>query len=44
MRDTIKDQELAEVIAGIEGENGLDASASRRRIVDAIRKHYTASA
>lgn len=43
MRDTIKDRELAEVIAKIEDDKTLEASASRRDIIDAIQKHYTAS-
>jgi HAD superfamily hydrolase (TIGR01484 family) len=41
LRESVKDQSIAEEVAAIEGEKGLSAAESRKRIVEAIRKHYT---
>jgi hypothetical protein len=40
----IKDEEIAEVVAGIEGDLALSPAESRKQILEAIRKHYTAPA
>ena len=44
LRDTIKDEDIAELVAAIEQDRALSPSESRRRILEAIRKHYTAPA
>jgi hypothetical protein len=44
VRDCVKDEELADEIAAVEGEAGLDAAASRQRIIEAISRRYTAPA
>jgi HAD superfamily hydrolase (TIGR01484 family) len=44
LRDAIKDENIAEVVAAIERDRSLTPSESRRQILDAIRKHYTAPA
>jgi HAD superfamily hydrolase (TIGR01484 family) len=44
LRDAIKDEDIAEVVAAIERDRSLTSSESRRQILDAIRKHYTAPA
>jgi hypothetical protein len=44
LRESIKDQTLADTVAGIEADSALTAAQSRRLIIDLIRKHYTAPA
>jgi len=44
LRDTIKDEDIAEMVAAIERDGKLSATDSRRQILEAIRKHYTAPA
>jgi HAD superfamily hydrolase (TIGR01484 family) len=44
LREAIKDQTLADAIAGIEADSALTPAESRRLIIDLIRKHYTAPA
>jgi len=44
LREIIKDEDFAEVVAGIEQNGDLNAKESRQQIVEAIRKHYTAPA
>ena len=41
LRESVKDQSIADEVAAIEREKGLSTADSRRRIVEAIRKHYT---
>jgi HAD superfamily hydrolase (TIGR01484 family) len=43
LRESIKDDELAKLIAEIEDNKSLSAAESRRLVVEAIRKHYTAA-
>jgi hydroxymethylpyrimidine pyrophosphatase-like HAD family hydrolase len=43
-RDSIKDPELADEVAKIEGDAGLGAKESRKRIADAVNRRYTAPA
>jgi hydroxymethylpyrimidine pyrophosphatase-like HAD family hydrolase len=44
LRDKIKDSELADEVAGIEGNEALSPTDSRRRIKDAIEHRYTSPA
>jgi hydroxymethylpyrimidine pyrophosphatase-like HAD family hydrolase len=44
LRDAVKDTAVAEEVAKIERNGQLTASESRKQILDAIRKHYTAPA
>lgn len=44
IRDSIKDDELADAIARVEAEDASDADASRRRIRGAVEDLYTAPA
>lgn len=44
VRDSIKDDELANAIAEVEQDQGSDAAASRRRIREAVEGAYTAPA
>jgi hydroxymethylpyrimidine pyrophosphatase-like HAD family hydrolase/energy-coupling factor transporter ATP-binding protein EcfA2 len=41
LRESVKDQPLAEEVAKIEEDERLPAAESRARIIEAIRKHYT---
>jgi HAD superfamily hydrolase (TIGR01484 family) len=41
LRESVKDQDIADEVAAIEAEKELDSAESRARIVEAIRKHYT---
>jgi hypothetical protein len=43
-REVIKDDDLAQEAAATEGDRSLDAVESRRRILDAVRRRYTAPA
>jgi HAD superfamily hydrolase (TIGR01484 family) len=43
-REAIKDDDIAQLIAGIERDRNCSAKESRQRILDTIRKHYTAPA
>jgi hypothetical protein len=42
MREMIKDDDLAEAVAAIEGDEGLSPDESRRRIREAIEERYAA--
>src|SRR2546423_1643854 len=44
LRDSVKDQNIADEVSKIEENRGLPPAASRAQILDAIRKHYTAPA
>lgn len=44
LRESIKDEELAKIVAEIEANQALGPGESRRLILEAIRKHYTAPA
>ena len=44
LRDSVKDQNIADEVGKIERNRELPAAASRAQILDAIRKHYTAPA
>jgi hydroxymethylpyrimidine pyrophosphatase-like HAD family hydrolase/energy-coupling factor transporter ATP-binding protein EcfA2 len=44
LRDTIKDEEIAKIVAAYEKDSSLSPNESRQRILEAIRKHYTAPA
>ena len=44
LRDVVKDWEIAEEVERIERDRTLTSAESRSRIIDAIRKHYTAPA
>jgi hypothetical protein len=44
LRDSIKDEDIALLVAGIEKNLSLSSSEGRQQIIDAIRKHYTAPA
>lgn len=44
LRDTIKDKDLAGIVANIESDRKLSATESRHQVIEAIRKNYTASA
>jgi energy-coupling factor transporter ATP-binding protein EcfA2 len=41
LRESVKDQNIADEVAAIEAEMGLSSAESRAQIVEAIRKHYT---
>lgn len=43
-RNCIKDPELADEVAAIEHDSGLDAKESRKRIAEAVNRRYTAPA
>ncbi len=43
-RTVIKDDELAREAAAVESDAGLDADASRERIIEAVQRRYTAPA
>lgn len=44
LREAVKDQEIADEVAGIERNRTLAPSESRNQILDVIRRHYTAPA
>ena len=44
LRETIRDQGLAEIVGSVEKDRTLGPKESRQRIIEAIRKHYTAPA
>ena len=44
LRDSVKDNAIAEEVATIEKDRALKPAESRTQIIDAIRKHYTAPA
>jgi HAD superfamily hydrolase (TIGR01484 family) len=44
LRDSVKDNAIAEEVATIEKDRALEPAESRAQIIDAIRKHYTAPA
>jgi HAD superfamily hydrolase (TIGR01484 family) len=44
LREIIRDQDLAEVVGSVEKDRTLGPKESRQRIIEAIRKHYTAPA
>jgi HAD superfamily hydrolase (TIGR01484 family) len=44
LRESVKDQAIAEEVAATEKDKTLSRAESRSRIVEAIRKHYTAPA
>ena len=44
LREAIKDRDLAGIVANIESDPTLSSTESRRQVIEAIRKHYTASA
>jgi hydroxymethylpyrimidine pyrophosphatase-like HAD family hydrolase len=44
LREAIKDSELADEIASVERDQALDAQTSRRQIIQAIGRRYTAAA
>jgi hypothetical protein len=44
LRESVKDEEIAAEVRQIEQEQNLSPSESRSRVIDAIRKHYTAPA
>jgi hydroxymethylpyrimidine pyrophosphatase-like HAD family hydrolase len=44
LRESIKDDEIAKAVADIERNSKLSASESKRLVIRAIRKHYTAPA
>jgi HAD superfamily hydrolase (TIGR01484 family) len=44
LRESIKDEEIAKIVAEIEKGEALSPAESRRLVVEAIRKHYTAPA
>jgi HAD superfamily hydrolase (TIGR01484 family) len=44
LRDAIKDDEIAEIVERIEKDKTLTAAESRKKVVEAVRKHYTAPA
>ena len=44
LRESVKDREVADEVAAIEKNPRLRPAESRSRIIDAIRKHYTAPA
>jgi HAD superfamily hydrolase (TIGR01484 family) len=43
-REAIKDDDIAQLVAGIEKDRNCTAKESRQLILEAIRKHYTAPA
>jgi hypothetical protein len=44
LRDSVKDPSIAEEVSRIEQDTQLSPAESRKQILDAIRKHYTAPA
>ena len=44
LRDTIKDRDLAGIVANIERDQSLSTAESRQQVIKAIRKNYTATA
>jgi HAD superfamily hydrolase (TIGR01484 family) len=44
LRESVKDDEIAAEVQRIEQEQNLSPAESRSRVIDAIRKHYTAPA
>jgi HAD superfamily hydrolase (TIGR01484 family) len=44
LRESIKDEEVAKIVAEIEKDQALSPAESRRRVLEAFRKHYTAPA
>ncbi|MGB2633164.1 MAG: hypothetical protein WAM58_04435 [Candidatus Acidiferrum sp.] len=44
LRDAIKDEAIAEIVAAYETDRTLNPSESREMILKAIRQHYTAPA
>jgi hydroxymethylpyrimidine pyrophosphatase-like HAD family hydrolase/energy-coupling factor transporter ATP-binding protein EcfA2 len=44
LRESVKDEAIADEIARVELDRSLEAAESRRRVVDAIRKRFTAPA
>lgn len=44
LRESVKDKEIADEVAGIERDRELAPSESRAQIIDVIRRHYTAPA
>ena len=44
LREMIKDEEIARVVEQVENDKNLDAAESRKRVIEAIRQHYTAPA
>jgi hydroxymethylpyrimidine pyrophosphatase-like HAD family hydrolase/energy-coupling factor transporter ATP-binding protein EcfA2 len=44
LRESVKDASVADEVAAIERDHTLNASESRRRILEVIQKHYTAPA
>lgn len=44
LRDTIKDRDLAGIVANIERDRSLSTAESRQQVIKAIRKNYTATA
>lgn len=43
LQEQVKDKDLARVVENIERHPSLEPAASRQRVIEAIRKHYTAS-
>ncbi len=43
-REAVKDDAVADEIAGIERDGNLQAAESRKRILETIRRHYTSAA
>jgi HAD superfamily hydrolase (TIGR01484 family) len=41
LRESVKDQNIADAVASIESEAGLSPAQSRARVVEVIRTHYT---
>jgi hypothetical protein len=44
LRETIRDEDLAEIVGSVEKDRTLGPKESRQRIIEAIRRHYTAPA
>jgi hypothetical protein len=44
IRDAIKDEDLADEVAAVEGDRGLDPNDSRARIKEAVDRRYTGPA
>jgi HAD superfamily hydrolase (TIGR01484 family) len=44
LRESVKDQDIADEVARIEQDEQLEPSESRAQIIETLRKHYTASA
>jgi hydroxymethylpyrimidine pyrophosphatase-like HAD family hydrolase len=43
LRDSIRDKDLAGIVATIERDRNLSATESRRQVIEAIRKNYTST-